>query len=285
MPEWGYPLPEDHYYGFSSYKNNYFVNKNTIFQYSLDLDSSEHLILAGGSNTFGQGIISDNLKQILEKKWPKKNIQYLAYPGWGPPHVLKRLGSLNLKQLIPQSEGLFIYHYYRFHLNRSCVSLSFLEWNKGVIPRYVIESNTLVSKGIYSASVAFHMKMVLLGLKYTLKSLFGPSATLDNFNILNMDKCLKLNAKILKAMEKEYLSQFPKGKFLVALMPGFNDEVDYDVYESLTAEKIQTIKGHDHVSFSLKDISTDQYFQNDGHVKTRLLEKFLPIYKFIFEEQ
>jgi hypothetical protein len=78
-----------------------------------------HLLLFGGSVTFGEGLGGDDLLQVkLAAEFSDLSIHNYALPGFGPSHALARVRSGSLSQDIPSERGSALYFLIPAHVDR-----------------------------------------------------------------------------------------------------------------------------------------------------------------------
>lgn len=168
-----------------------------------------HLIVAGESNTFGQGVSdTENTPYLLGKAHPNYTPYNYGICGGGPHNTLGLMQNYQWEKSIAEPTGKMIYIYYPAWMNeRPIGTKNYLSWENGHSPWYELNSkDELIRKGIFRDRF---LTMIFKGITTIDKRHWV--GDLPKFN----DGHFKLIAKIFQEMQKEYYKKFPKGEFVL----------------------------------------------------------------------
>jgi len=244
-------------------------NINQIGQRTLPVaaNKSEHLIIAGDSNTFGVGLNDEEtLPFMLSKKHPNYHAYNFGHGGGGPHNTLALFESMNWYTQIKEPVGKMIYIYYPQWLNeRPIGSKNYLAWDKGMSPWYEIENGELVYKGL--------LKDKLQSKFYNFIRLIDYFKLVGNLPRISTDH-LKLITKLFEGIKKQYLMEFPMGKFSVVVSKyGVTDmELCGELISLLKAANIDVVVINENPIVDLKLHFPDFHFNYDGQ---KMIEKEL----------
>lgn len=222
-----------------SYMNQVAVNGVQLYSIRYDLDQfslrkinraasfekpNKHLILAGCSFVFGQGLENkDTLIQIVENSLEKTRVYPLAWPGGGLHTAFWFMDSYDLNRVVEEKSGTFIYVLLEDHINRFLLRPQYLAWAMAETPAYTEINGSVVHLGKTGELKSFR-KIQFLG-KYHVKSLL-----ISLFSKLNLirypngfsDSDLDRFVVGLGELQRRYLHKFPRGKFAVLFYPDTN---------------------------------------------------------------
>ena len=215
----------------SSYRYRKFPDGTPIFQYTFKTDqygrrtvddnykyskTKPHLILFGGSNTWGGGLNDEEtLQYFLGKKIPGYNLYNYAVEGYGPQHVLALLEKEDISSQVDSDRGIAVYVLIHHHVLRAIGSThSFWIFSS---PYYNLDENGLHRKGSFESGRPFITgiyKTFLLCKKFS-----------NALKLLNADiplkvteKHIRLTAEIITEAKKKYEQKF-NGRFYVLMHP------------------------------------------------------------------
>jgi hypothetical protein len=266
IPPWGYPLKNKTEISstLEGRTFNYKLTSNSLRELS-NTKAFPHFILSGGSNTFGQNLsIDKTLSSLLRKteRYSKYHHTILASPGWGPNNILAYMSSKNFEDLGLSHDGIFIYNFTRPHFHRACGLDQTLFWTKGILPKFEVENENLVHKGMYRDKLSFHAFLIRAGIyKSILKLGIKSSRVLDR---KISSRCITHTAKIIKEMKRRYLEIGNNGKFYVSLFPTmkeYNKQGVKELFKALNEVEIKTLTFQ-----SYKKELNPSHFFSDGHV-------------------
>ncbi len=207
--------------------------KTRIYQVKYELDqygrrknpipnknAKKFAIFFGGSNTFGKGLpVETTLPYLFEKKNSQFRSYNYAFPGWGPNSHLRQLQVSSIPDQVSQKEGLVIYQYFDFHLERVLGTASYFSWSHGKSPYYQLVDGQLKYRGLFYKARPFYV--------LSLKILYAGFLSFFHKNIpsVNSDYSMDLNCTVIRQMKTLVENQFPKVKFivLVGLMSASED--------------------------------------------------------------
>lgn len=175
-----------------------------------------HLIIAGDSNVFGDGVESDNtLPVLLAKKIIDSRPYNFGIRGGGPNNTLALMEFFPWKKIIKEEKGIFIYNYYDLLFERVIGAKSYISWTNGITPYYDLnEDGVATYQGNFNKrflTKIFH----LMNSTQWLRELFPvlPKARQYHFELVG---------KVFLKMYHNYKQQFPDGSFFVALNYNFH---------------------------------------------------------------
>ncbi|MFM7021697.1 MAG: hypothetical protein ACKOXB_01870 [Flavobacteriales bacterium] len=171
----------------------------------------------GCSFTYGFMLNDDqSIPAALAKADTNFHSYNYALNGYGTQQLLSTLKMKNIRREIPEKEGVFIYPFIDHHVRRvigdQYVMANF-DWAKER-PYYVLENDTLLLKGDFSARPLTNFIYRLLHKSYMLEY-FGIS-----FPLSAEEEGIALTAKIIDEAYKEYKSKFGNDNFYVLIFPG-----------------------------------------------------------------
>jgi len=180
-------------------------------------ETRPHLLLFGGSVTFGEGLPdADTLAQHLSERLPDRAVYTYAQSGYGPAHALAKMQSRELQDELPGVRGDALYLLIPAHVDR-VIGSTRSPWIYDS-PRYVVDDAAGVERrGSFRSSqpwrTATHLSIEWLRSRSRL------------FNLINLhlpvritDKDLDLLTQILGELRASYRAQF-QGELSVVLHP------------------------------------------------------------------
>ncbi len=198
----------------------------------------KHILLMGCSWTFGLGLPpEETLSYNLQKIIPDYHSYNLAMNGSGPHDHLFLLEKYPLSRYVTESEGVMVYVFFSDQFRRANSAPSYLDWAEKGRPFYKMVSETLVYKGKIGESSEYleYQKFKQNGLARS----YIESHQLTS----SSDKEVKLFVELILRIKKNYLEQFPKGKFVFGLIPYADPKssVVKKMLKSLAANKVDII--------------------------------------------
>jgi hypothetical protein len=180
-----------------------------------------HLVLFGGSTTFGEGLADhDTLQQQLSHGLPDRAVYNYGFSGYGPSHALAKAQSRELLAELPSQQGDALYFLIPSHIYR-VIGSTRSSWLYDS-PHYVLDpSGGVVRRGSFRSSrpwqVWFHEAWSTLQQRSQLFALINLHLPL-RFS----DGDLDLLASILGELRETYRGQF-RGEFSVVLHPSWRE--------------------------------------------------------------
>lgn len=290
---WGFPKAEAHKVFFKDglYKFGLIDKDGMRINEKIQYDGDKHIIITGGSNTFGY-LLSDNetIDYLIDRESDLTafNPYIFAYPGWGLNNILAFFENKNIKDKVTEQEGLFIYQHIHDHFARFCGADSYFNWNQGISPVYEIKNKKLIRNGFFKDKFKFHLFLFKRGLR----NLFQIEME-NNLEVKKEDAnkdvkygdCFRTYVEGIKRLEKLYLSLYPKGKFYVVKIYERDNEYESQMLKHLSKvlikNKIKFIDSYDFLSKDLTSINHQELFDESGHVNATYYKKFLPMYREI----
>lgn len=180
-----------------------------------DSTKDDFLMVTGCSFAFGYGLDeNETLPYFLDSISGLKAYNY-GVSGHGTQQTLALLESRNLKEEIPESNGVLIHLFIDHHMVRLIGSRRLIKLWAINFPYYKLEDGKAVRHG------SFWTGRHLLTRFYRAIS---QSAILDLFDIdfpLRIsDSDFELFGAVLQESESEFKKQYPNGRFLVVIGPG-----------------------------------------------------------------
>ncbi|MBC7429184.1 MAG: hypothetical protein H7336_11265 [Bacteriovorax sp.] len=258
----------EHYYtigefGFRQIDPKYY-SKNSKF----------HLITAGDSNTFGEGISEADLLAVqLANKMKDSHPYNFGIRGSGPHNTLALMEFFPWEKLIKEPKGVFIYNYYEFLIERVIGYRHIIEWSHGNDPYYALnDKGEAVYKGLFSSRPLTYFFDVLNYYPF-ISNLFPVLPRPSH-------RHLELLAKMFFKMQEKYKKKFPQGHFLVAVnyFYGNNNAGKLEELEQeLTKNKIPYIVVPPH-EYEPRFLYEDGHLNSMGHkIEAELFLKILPL--------
>lgn len=174
--------------------------------------AKKHFIFLGGSNTYGIGVSdSKTMPSLFSDLNNDFNIYNFGVQGYGPAHGLTFLKNQNLHELVKENDGVMVYYFFHFLIDRVKGSVGYLESTAGLSPKYTLGDSELTGHGSFSQSN-----------KYKIAKICFKSEILTRWMLLLekiKDKDVDLLAHVFLNIKKEYLKQYPKGEFIIYI-PG-----------------------------------------------------------------
>lgn len=256
-------------FGQAPYQNSKYIHfkkdqYNVTYQFGNNLERTNeypkgdqsHLMILGGSNTFGEGIDHNHdLGAILQSNFPDKSIYNLSYRGYSLNHALARCEHTPFEKMSPHQNGMMIYHHYHFHLHRFFGTLSFLRWSQGRAPKYVYTHNRFLYRNLFSDTTLN---------KIIIKMITHPwliPITKKSINIMPLHQIDKY-AVAVKQLKECYLNKYPKGQFVFAFSP-FDEKGYY------AADLKRSLKKYDIEFWQWDTISDQSLKQIDYHLNKK----------------
>jgi hypothetical protein len=128
---------------------------------------------------------------------------------------LRLFTDYSLKDYVSQKQGAMVYVYFLDHLVRSTMSPSYLDWAEPIRPVYGLSKNDeLIYRGMLKDQEEWKnfQKIKKAGLTRAALELAGLTEEVSGNKV-------KLTAKIVEGIKKQYLASFPDGEFYFVVMP------------------------------------------------------------------
>jgi hypothetical protein len=174
---------------------------------------SHHLFFVGCSNTFGEGLSeSEAFPLIVSQDLPHTRVVNLGLRGGGPSEQVYLWKHRSIKELYPEESGLMVYTVITDHLERIRQTWRYLSWASSHRPVYEVNGESVHFVGFTHESMRFKWAKILNGT-------FAETTWLravSHFNPWYLSGAREDQAILLAELKKEYLRQFPKGRFVVS---------------------------------------------------------------------
>lgn len=192
------------------------LSLRTIPKYLVIKNSTKHLIVAGDSNTFGDGVsIENTLPVLLSKKLPATTPYNWGIRGGGPNNTLALMEFFPWEKTIKESKGLFIYNYYDFLIERVIGFKSYIHWTDGFTPYYDLNSHGVATyQGNFNQRFLTKIFKIMNSVEWISDLLpILPRPSHEHSVILS---------KVFLKMYETYKTKFPQGQFYVAINYNFH---------------------------------------------------------------
>lgn len=174
---------------------------------------NEHLILNGCSMIFGVGLPEEStLSSKIRAEKPDINVLNFGLVGGGLHNSLRALELIDLKKLVPQENGTFIYFFTYDHLHRWFATPGFLSWANPNHFHYKWNKSKLTEAVIKDTE---EYKRFMAAKKSGLEEVYIRT----NFKHMFEPPELREFVAGIGELKKRYKRLFPSGKFLVMIYP------------------------------------------------------------------
>ncbi|MHA2131433.1 MAG: hypothetical protein ACW99L_15825 [Promethearchaeota archaeon] len=181
------------------------------------IQNNSHLILFGGSYTFGRGLNDKGTLQYMFKEGlPGYNIYNYGVSGYGPHQTLALLEGERLPLEGDSKRGLAIYIFIRHHIHRAIGDTS-TSWGYNSPFYYLDKNGQLQRKGSFHSGRPTKTKIYRVFLRVKEKSNFLKLIDL-NFPLKISESDVRLTYEILAESKKRYEEKF-NGTFFVLIHP------------------------------------------------------------------
>lgn len=257
----------------SSYTQERHFNDELIFrqEYSYDEFSRRKMnkpveekpkfaLFFGCSQVFGEGLPADKtIPSLFEKQLSEYQSYNYGERGYGPQQMLAKLEEGFTANEIMQNEGLVLFVYYDFHINRTVGALDIIRWAGGDHPYYELDSNgELVRNGVFATGRPIRSYIYWL---------LSRSKILSHYNvqlpIKFTDSDYNLMCEVFKKARLKAAQLFTKARFVVVLGPS-NTQLDPFPDTCLKQNNFETID----LRMSYED-SLKYRFKNDSHLNQK----------------
>ena len=174
----------------------------------------KYALFFGCSFVFGDGV-NDN--ETLPYYFSQLNNDYhtynYAFHGYGPQHMLVELQQRDFSREIHEQEGILIYEFQPFHVERAIGTMHGL-LGDGTFPRFVLDaSNRLVTAGSFRETRPWRTSLYQLFASSRILRKLGiglpPVTTAD----------IRLTARIIQESAKTFRAKFHSDQFYVLIYP------------------------------------------------------------------
>ena len=188
--------------------------RRVVFPKGSRENKEKFLIYLGGSNMMGEGLEDqDTFDYQLTSQFPQFASYNYSVRGYGLGHVMAQAENIDFKSQIPQREGLVIYLFPTFHIDRLLGGLETIGWAGG-LPHYRLEDDQLVRAGFVHSTRWLY---ALAGKLYS-KSFFRTKYYLAGpFKITRED--LEFSCRVVSEVRNRIAAHFEKMDFLLVLHP------------------------------------------------------------------
>jgi hypothetical protein len=182
-----------------------------------ELPAQQFALFFGCSMTFGDGLPGSlTLPVEFEKARPEFRGYNYAFSGYGPQQALTWLRHPDFRAGIPETNGIAVYEFLDFHVQRAIGSLSLIRnWGMGYPYYYLDEAGKLVHGGSFGLG-----RPETSYLFYELGGLNTARLFSLEYPPMVREADIDLTAKILLECRNRFLEMYPRGTFIVEFFPG-----------------------------------------------------------------
>lgn len=182
------------------------------------INTTKHMILAGGSYTYGHGIKDSNtFAYILDTNFKQYSIFNMGLPGASTSEHIFLWEHFNFRKKITNTNGIYIYTIFNDHLNRTNDNWDYLSWANGNRPTYKKYNGKWKLDSPIQDKLSYkwiqNLKRIGLDELWVKINSF--------FELLVREKQIEKLTSQLVYLKSLYLEQFPNGKFIVTEMSPF----------------------------------------------------------------
>ena len=218
--------------------------------------SDSYVMFFGGSFTFGEGLENDETMPAWLGHYSSSLTPYnYGHPGYGPQHVLTLLQSNDIREQVPESNGILIYPLISAHVQRAIGSMIvYSTWGYSMPHYYLGTDGSLQRDGNFTTGRPLRsMFYSLLGKSQLFKYL-----GLDlPFNADEQD--YRLTAAIIGAAKSAYMEKFGNDNFYVLIWPGATNGKQLIPY--LEKQGVRYLDYYSRINFGEQKYQ----IQGDGH--------------------
>ena len=203
--------------------------------------ASRHLILAGCSYTFGEGVAGEAVAASHLAKLGRWQVYNYGSPGNGPQHVFTRIRSGALSDDVPEREGVFVYMaLLPTHNDRLVGSHSTLRW-LGSSPALGLRDGEVVTLGSFAQAEPVRVLISKLALGSPTLDVLATGYAASR----SPRRDPTLFVAVARACRGLYLRQFA-GRFVVGVWPDSREtparrEFTDEVVRRLRAERVEVL--------------------------------------------
>jgi hypothetical protein len=284
-----------HHGGFAM-KDRALVNKKEVYNVTYNLtadefrissheckDCSKHIVLAGDSFVFGQGLKDDEtVSYILERMLSNTRVFNWGKRGFSVGDFVESLLKLPFHDIKEEEEGNFIYILQDFHFHRLLFGSNHLDFMANNANAYKMKNDHSYARlgmfASYMVRVEYYVYQIIFRFKKKMDAKFNyNSQSLTNEQ---MDTAVKLSSLMLIELRDKYLLLHKNGKFKVVL-------VDFETYDRHFISKAEETFRKINIDFktfrplSVLGKTYTQFDLGDGHPKVEYnfaLSKFIKEY-------
>lgn len=219
----------------------------------------KYILFFGDSFTFGDGVNDDETLPFYVATLASDYQPYnYGFSGYGTQQMLAKLQSQQLRQEVEEKQGIAIYTFLDYHVQRSIGSMGvYNQWGR-IMPFYTLDSNNnLIRKGNFTTGRP---------LLSTLYIIVGKSQTAKYFNVdlppRTTEHHIELTARIIESSHDAFVEQFDNDNFYVLFFPGVSGQANKIIPYLEKAE----INYLDYSTLYTREQS-DLWIAGDGHPK------------------
>lgn len=231
---------------------------------NLSKSYDEHLIIAGCSFTYGDGLnVEESLPFLMERELLRINSYNLGVRGGGLSTILFYMERGSIKKIIKEKRGKFIYLFMSNHPSRWLARPDFLSWAWESYPYYENKNGKIYYKGPLKDQTFYKLfkKAQELGFKKTPQLL-----ALKNKNDFSEDE-LKNFVEGIDLLRDSYLKAFPEGEFYLLINFSEKNQITNRVTQLAKRLGISTLDASEPFfeMMSQQNVSNAEFVLPDGH--------------------
>lgn len=178
---------------------------------------SGHLILAGCSFTYGEGLKDeDTFGYRLQHDLTQYHVFNMGRPGGDVAKQLFMFKYHELKDRIPEKEGLMIYTIFSDHFDRLARGWKYLSWGQRNFPVFEKVNNEWVYDGILGDRFEFKWAQLMKRSGTEVWWLRLMSHFQPDYHTNSHEGIDEQMVSQLQALKAQYQRQYPKGRFVVS---------------------------------------------------------------------
>lgn len=177
-------------------------------------ERKKFLVLLGCSVTMGQGLKDEETLDFqLTNRLKEYHSYNYAVPGYGLGHVLAQANNINFSQQVREKEGLIIYLFPTYHVDRFLGGLETITWAGG-LPYFRWEGNHLIRDGF------IHEKFpIISAIKRLYSRSFLRRKYFFSWPFQTRQGDLEKACRAISEVRTSVLGKLSGGRFLLALHP------------------------------------------------------------------
>ncbi len=256
---------EEVYYIFDNYGRR--IDRN-----STGNSNSKYAIFMGCSVTLGQHVNeSRTLPAFFEKMNPDFKSYNYGISASGPNQYLALLQESNLMDQISEEQGVFIYPFFEFHVNRAISDYEAFKWNH-MTPYFKLENDELKRDGSFDTG-----RRILSWIFNILSESYFVEYINFNYPASLSPLHYDYTTRVILEMKKEYMRASGNENFFVFLMPGFETNIipyleEYEISYINELESIEEYFGTDY-SIPIDQHPTSKFYKQMADSLTSKLVK------------
>jgi len=172
--------------------------------------NGKHIVLFGGSRTFGEGMNENQTLQYFLSRMYNHTIYNYALPGYGTQQMLAHIERRNFENEINENQGIAIYHFLPSHFGRVIGDMQTMSWQVYDMPYFYLEKENLKRGGTFRSD-----RPLLNGIYRIISKLNSIPGVQINYPIPRKKHAV-LTFKIIERSKSLYESNFNRTFYVLA---------------------------------------------------------------------